>query len=45
VTLASLREKYKNGAPITAITAYDYPSAVHVRFIVYRFTISNYRVG
>ena len=32
VTLASLRDKYTKGTPITAITAYDYPSAAHVRF-------------
>ena len=30
-TLASLQNKYKRGEPITAITSYDYPSAVHVR--------------
>jgi len=30
-TLTSLQHKYKRGEPITAITAYDYPSAVHVR--------------
>jgi hypothetical protein len=31
VSLTTLHEKYKRGEPITAITAYDYPSAVHVR--------------
>lgn len=30
VSLNSLKEKYLRGSPITAITAYDYPSAVHV---------------
>jgi hypothetical protein len=30
VTLKALRNKYKNGEPITMVTAYDYPSAVHV---------------
>ncbi|KAK9817891.1 hypothetical protein WJX72_003844 [[Myrmecia] bisecta] len=30
VTLRTLRQKYKNGEPITMVTAYDYPSAVHV---------------
>lgn len=30
VTLRSIRQKYAKGIPITMITAYDYPSAVHV---------------
>lgn len=30
VTLANLRQKYARGEPITMVTAYDYPSAVHV---------------
>ena len=30
VTVKSLQEKYQQGQPITAVTAYDYPSAVHV---------------
>jgi hypothetical protein len=30
VTLRTLREKYKRGEPISMVTAYDYPSAVHV---------------
>ena len=31
VTLRTLREKYARGEPLTMVTAYDYPSAVHVR--------------
>ncbi|PHU03511.1 3-methyl-2-oxobutanoate hydroxymethyltransferase 1, mitochondrial [Capsicum chinense] len=30
VTLTTLRQKYKNGEPITMVTGYDYPSAVHI---------------
>lgn len=30
VTLTHLRQKHKNGEPITMVTAYDYPSAVHL---------------
>lgn len=30
VTLANLRQKHATGDPITMVTAYDYPSAVHV---------------
>jgi 3-methyl-2-oxobutanoate hydroxymethyltransferase len=30
VTLRILAEKYSRGEPITVVTAYDYPSAVHV---------------
>ncbi|XP_058754292.1 3-methyl-2-oxobutanoate hydroxymethyltransferase 1, mitochondrial-like [Vicia villosa] len=30
VTLSQLRQKHKNSQPITMVTAYDYPSAVHV---------------
>lgn len=30
VTLRTLREKYQRGEPISMVTAYDYPSAVHV---------------
>lgn len=30
VTLRTLRDKYVNGVPISMVTAYDYPSAVHV---------------
>ncbi|XP_021906245.1 3-methyl-2-oxobutanoate hydroxymethyltransferase 1, mitochondrial-like [Carica papaya] len=30
VTLAHLRQKHKKGEPITMVTAYDYPSAVHL---------------
>lgn len=30
VTLRTLRSKYDKGQPITMVTAYDYPSAVHV---------------
>ena len=31
VTLRTLRAKHARGEPITMVTAYDYPSAVHVR--------------
>ena len=31
VTLRSIRSKYSKGKPISMVTAYDYPSAVHVR--------------
>ncbi len=31
VTLRTLRAKYARGEPLTMVTAYDYPSAVHVR--------------
>lgn len=31
VTLRSIRSKYSKGEPISVVTAYDYPSAVHVR--------------
>ena len=30
-TLKSLREKFERGVALTAITAYDYSSAMHVR--------------
>ncbi|XP_030545558.1 3-methyl-2-oxobutanoate hydroxymethyltransferase 2, mitochondrial-like [Rhodamnia argentea] len=30
VTLTSLRQKHRKGEPITVVTAYDYPSAVHL---------------
>jgi 3-methyl-2-oxobutanoate hydroxymethyltransferase len=30
VTLRTLQQKYQKGIPLTMITAYDYPSAVHV---------------
>ncbi|KAL3814803.1 hypothetical protein ACJIZ3_016071 [Penstemon smallii] len=30
VTLTQLRQKHKKGEPITMVTAYDYPSAVHL---------------
>ncbi|GAB4817262.1 hypothetical protein N2152v2_004308 [Parachlorella kessleri] len=30
VTLRTLRDKYQRGEPISMVTAYDYPSAVHV---------------
>ncbi|XVF73116.1 hypothetical protein PTKIN_Ptkin12aG0175900 [Pterospermum kingtungense] len=30
VTLNQLRQKYRKGEPITVVTAYDYPSAVHL---------------
>ncbi|KAH6779922.1 ketopantoate hydroxymethyltransferase 1 [Perilla frutescens var. hirtella] len=30
VTLTQLRQKHKRGDPITMVTAYDYPSAVHL---------------
>jgi 3-methyl-2-oxobutanoate hydroxymethyltransferase len=32
VTLRTLRAKYKRGEKITMVTAYDYPSATHVRW-------------
>ena len=31
VTLKTLRDKYARKQPISMVTAYDYPSAVHVR--------------
>lgn len=31
VTLRTLQTKYRKGEPISMVTAYDYPSAVHVR--------------
>lgn len=30
ITLKTLREKYAKGIPLSMVTAYDYPSAVHV---------------
>ncbi|XWS32123.1 hypothetical protein CRYUN_Cryun23aG0133900 [Craigia yunnanensis] len=30
VTLNQLKQKYRKGEPITVVTAYDYPSAVHL---------------
>jgi 3-methyl-2-oxobutanoate hydroxymethyltransferase len=30
VTLSELRQKHRNSIPITVVTAYDYPSAVHL---------------
>ncbi|GAV77374.1 Pantoate_transf domain-containing protein [Cephalotus follicularis] len=30
ITLTHLRQKHKKGYPITVVTAYDYPSAVHL---------------
>ena len=30
INLKHLSEKYAKGEPITMVTAYDYPSAVHV---------------
>ncbi|KAF5744397.1 hypothetical protein HS088_TW08G01002 [Tripterygium wilfordii] len=30
VTLTHLRQKYRKGEPITVVTTYDYPSAVHL---------------
>lgn len=30
VTLTNLKQKHKKGEPITMVTAYDYPSAVHL---------------
>ncbi|XP_068659036.1 3-methyl-2-oxobutanoate hydroxymethyltransferase 1, mitochondrial-like [Aristolochia californica] len=30
VTLNHLKQKHRNGIPITVVTAYDYPSAVHL---------------
>ncbi|GLC54907.1 3-methyl-2-oxobutanoate hydroxymethyltransferase 1, mitochondrial [Pleodorina starrii] len=30
VTLRTIRKKYESGEPLTMVTAYDYPSAVHV---------------
>jgi ketopantoate hydroxymethyltransferase len=35
VTLRTLRQKYESGEGISMVTAYDYPSAVHVRGSVY----------
>lgn len=31
VTLRALQQKYNRGEKLTMMTAYDYPSAVHVR--------------
>lgn len=31
VTLRTIRQKYAKGEPLSMVTAYDYPSAVHVR--------------
>jgi hypothetical protein len=33
VTLRTLRAKYEKNIPISMVTAYDYPSAVHVRVV------------
>lgn len=30
VTLTNLRQKHRRGEPVTVVTAYDYPSAVHI---------------
>ncbi|KAL9265287.1 3-methyl-2-oxobutanoate hydroxymethyltransferase 2, mitochondrial-like protein [Drosera capensis] len=30
ITLSHLRQKHKRGEPITVVTGYDYPSAVHI---------------
>lgn len=30
VTLNQLRQKHRRGEPITVVTGYDYPSAVHI---------------
>lgn len=30
VTLTQLRQKHRKGEPITVVTGYDYPSAVHI---------------
>ena len=35
VTLRTLGEKYRQGQLISMVTAYDYPSAVHVRCRAY----------
>lgn len=34
VTLRTLQQKYAKGEPISMVTAYDYPSAVHVRVLI-----------
>ena len=34
VTLRTIQSKYKKQEPISMVTAYDYPSAVHVRIIM-----------
>ena len=33
VTLKTLRQKYEKKEPLSMVTAYDYPSAVHVRTV------------
>ena len=35
VTLRTLRQKYEAGETLTMVTAYDYPSAVHVRLALW----------
>jgi hypothetical protein len=35
ITLRTLREKYQRDEPISMVTAYDYPSAVHVSWILW----------
>lgn len=32
VTLRALQQKYRKGGKLTMMTAYDYPTAVHVRY-------------
>lgn len=39
-TLRQLRAKYEAGTPLTMLTAYDYPSAVHVRLSLSNATAS-----
>lgn len=34
VTLRTIRQKYLAGDPLSMVTAYDYPSAVHVRTLI-----------
>jgi len=45
VTVATLQAKYKNSEPITAVTAYDYPSAKQVRSLKCAVNITDFVLG
>lgn len=38
VTLRTIRTKYDAGEPLTMVTAYDYPSALHVSIVRFRYS-------